>query len=300
MKTHSPARWLLVGLPLLLVAPVAAAQDLQPPPPMTGDGQAQPQPQPQPRPTPTQTPPQPAPEQTLAPPPPMQQQAPPPQPTTQRLDESKKEDSGRGLEFFYLNAQGGGVFDALGTFDNTLNLKQTNAGGGFVGAEAGVRFVWLTLGMRFRYEMLQPFNIWQLDAVLGFHIPAGHWDPYVSIHGGYAAIGSLDPSNFDVSQVAPCNGSGCSSQDAANAFGSRGANVGFAVGADYYLARAVSIGVDVSFELLFLHRDPLPIPAVCAADPSCSGAIQSNDLYQKSGDAAGIGLLASAHLALHL
>jgi len=282
---------ILFVLSLLLVAPIAAAQDLQPPPPMTDGGQ--PQPQPQPQPTQTQT-------QTLAPPPPMQQQAAPPQPTEQKLDQAKKEDSGRGLEFFYMNAQGGGVFDALGTFTNTLSIKENNAGGAFVGAEAGVRFVWFTLGMRFRYEFLQSFDIWQLDAVAGFHIPAGKWDPYVSIHGGYAAIGSLDPKSFDVSQVAPCSGNGCSAQDAANQFSTRGGNVGLAIGADYYFVPALSFGVDVSFELLFLHRDPLAIPDACKADPACSAAVTGNDLYQKSGDAAGVGLLASAHLALHL
>jgi len=292
----------LVAFCMLFVPAVAAAQDLQPPPPIT-QPQPQPQPQTQPQPQPqTQPQPQPAPTDTgqLAPPPPMQQQTPPPAPTEQRLDQSKKEDSGRGLEFFYLNAQGGGVFDALGTFNNSLQITQTNAAGAMIGAEAGVRFVWFTVGMRFRYEFLQPFDIWQLDLVAGFHVPAGKWDPYVSIHGGYSAIGSLDPNNFNTSQVLPCSGTGCSAQDAANAFSTRGGNVGFAVGADYYLAPAFSIGLDAEFELLFLHRDPLAIPAACASDPTCSAAVTSNDLYQKSGDAAGVGLVAQAHLALHL
>jgi hypothetical protein len=227
------------------------------------------------------------------------QQAPPPPPqaTEQRLDDSKKEDSGRGLELIYINAQGGVVFDALGTFNNSLQITQTNAGGAALGVEAGVRFVWLTLGARFRYEVLQPFNIWQLDAVLGLHIPAGRWDPYVSIHGGYSAIGSLDPKSFDTTQIAPC--SSCTSQDAANGFSTKGANVGFSIGADYYLAKFFSIGVDGTFEFLFLHRDPLPIPAQCASDPACSAAVQAQPLYSKSGDAAGVGLLATAHLALH-
>ena len=256
---------------------------------------------------PQQTQPQPQPSTTssstqLAPPPPMQQAAPPPPATTeQKLDDSKKEDSGRGIEFVYVNAQVGGVFDALGTFNNSLQIQQTNAGGAMFGAEAGVRFVWLTLGARFRYDTLPTaFNIWQLDAVLGFHIPLGSWDPYVSIHGGYSAIGSIDPSNFKASDIAPC--STCTSQDAANGFSSKGANVGFSVGVDYYLAKFFSIGIDGGFEFLFLHRDPLAIPAACQADPTgqCQAAVQANPLYQKSGDAAGVSVMASAHLALHL
>jgi hypothetical protein len=69
---------------------------------------------------------------------------------------------------------------------------------------------------------------------------------------------------------------------------------------DYYLVKFLSIGVDGAFEFLFLHRDPLPIPAACAADPACTTAVQSQPLYSKSGDAAGVGVLASAHLALHI
>ena len=280
---------------MLFVPAVAGAQDLQPPPPIT---QPQPQPQPQPQ---TQPQPQPAPTDTgqLAPPPPMQQQTPPPAPTEQRLDQSKKEDSGRGLEFFYLNAQGGVVFDALGSFSSSLQITQTNAAGAMIGAEAGVRFVWFTVGMRFRYEMLQPFNLWQLNLVAGFHVPAGKWDPYVSIHGGYSAIGSLDPNklNDSTGQIASV---GSTPQDAANSFTTKGANVGIAVGADYYFVPAFSIGVDAEFELLFLHQDPLALPAACQADPNCVQTAQHEQLYSVSGDAAGIGVLAQAHLALHL
>ncbi|HEX4517211.1 MAG TPA: hypothetical protein VH054_26885 [Polyangiaceae bacterium] len=283
----------LFVLVLFSYATTAAAQDLAPPPPMTQQQQTQPQPQP------TQS------SQELAPPPPLsqsgQQPPPPPATTEQKLDDSKKEDSGRGIEFVYVNAQIGGVFDAIGTFNNSLAIQQTNAGGAMFGAEAGVRFVWLTLGARFRYDTLpSAFNIWQLDAVLGFHVPLGRWDPYVSIHGGYSAIGTLDPSNFKASDVAPC--STCTSQDAANGFSSKGANVGFSVGVDYYLAKFFSVGVDAGFEFLFLHRDPLAIPAACSDDPtgSCEAAVKSNPLYQNSGDAAGISVMASAHLALHL
>jgi hypothetical protein len=277
---------------VLTFSSVALAQDLQPPPPMTGGQDTQPQQQ-QP-----QQPQQQQPQQQLAPPPPIQQPPPPPDSTTQRLDDSKKQDSGRGLEIIYLNVQGGGVFDALGTFSNTLQLQNTNGGGLMVGAEAGVRFVWFTLGARFRYDMLSPFNIWQLDAVAGFHVPAGNWDPYVSIHGGYSAIGSLDPSSFNASQIAPC--STCTTQDAANGFSTKGANVGFAIGADYYFARFISLGIEGSFELIFLHRDPLAIPDACLAVAACSSSAMANPLYNASGDAAGVSLIGSVHLALHL
>ncbi len=272
---------------LLCSSSFAAAQDLQPPPPMTGGSQQQPD-------TSQQQP------QQLAPPPPMQQQQqtppPPPQSTEQRLDDSKKEDSGRGLEFLYVNVQGGGVFDALGSFNSSLQIQNTNVGGAMIGGEAGVRFVFLTLGLRFRYDMFQPFNIWQLNAVVGFHIPAGKWDPYVSLHGGYSAIGSIDPNNFNASQVAP----GSTTQDAANGFSTKGGNVGFAIGVDYYPIRFFSIGIDGAFELLFLHQDPLPIPAECQAIPGCAAGLQTNTLYENSGSSAGVGLVGSLHIGLHI
>ncbi len=290
-------RSLLILPSILLLAPAALAPDLTPPPPMNGGQQQQQQPQqtqPQPQPNQTQ-------QQPLAPPPPIQQTTPPPPASTeQRLDDSKKQDSGRGLEFLYLNAQIGGAFDALGSFTNTLQIQNTTTGGAMIGAEAGVRFVWFTLGVRFRYDMLSSFNVWQLNAVAGFHIPAGNWDPYVSVHGGYSAIGSIDPKNFDAGQLAP----GSTTQDAANAFSTKGGNVGFSIGVDYYVARFFSIGIDGSFELLFLHQDPLkpPYPANC--DATCQAAIDQQlstyPLYQKSGDSAGVGIVGSAHLALHL
>ena len=269
-------------------ASIAAAQDLTPPPPMN-----QPQPQEQQQQ-----------QQQLAPPPPMQQPAPPPpQSTEQRLDDSKKEDSGRGLEFLYVNAQAGGVYDALGTFSNTLQLQNTNAGGAMVGAEAGVRFVWFTLGARFRYDMLQPFNIWQLNAVVGFHIPAGKWDPYVSVHGGYSAIGSIDPNNLQnnsVTPALPCTGTGCTTQDAANTLSTKGGNVGFAFGVDYYPVRFFSIGIDGTFEAIFLHRDPLALPAACEAIAACVSTADANPYYSQSGDAAGVSVVGSVHIGLHL
>lgn len=264
----------------------------------------QPPPPPPPQQQPPPPPPQQQPQQQLAPPPPIEQQPPPPQSTEQRLDDSKKQDSGCGLEFLYLNAQAGAAFDALGTFSNTLQLQNTKGGGAMVGAEVGVRFVWFTLGARFRYEMLQPFsplfNLWELDAVAGFHIPAGSWDPYVTIHGGYAAIGSVDPNNVPgaitmVGNTAVQGSSGLSTS---------GANVGFSVGADYYMARFLSIGIEGSFEVIFLHRPPLTPPTVdgvaCSQVPQCASQLAANPIYQDSGDAAGIGLVGSAHLALHL
>jgi hypothetical protein len=39
---------------------------------------------------------------------------------------------------------------------------------------------------------------------------------------------------------------------------------------------------------------------MCSQVPACQMQTANNPLYQQSGDAAGISLVASAHLALHL
>jgi len=285
-------------LALDLLASSALAQDLQPPPPMDSS-QAQPPPPP-PSDQPQQPPPQQEaapPQGNLAPPPPSSSNPPPSTGTEQKLDESKQEDSGRGLEFLYLNAQGGYAYDALQSINSSnFQMQNTDIGGPMVGAEAGIRLLFFTLGARFRYEMLQPFNFWQLNLVAGFHIQAGKWDPYVSVHGGYSAIGNVDKSNV-ATTITGALPSGYSSQDIANGMSTRGGNVGIDFGADYYLVRFLSIGVDATFELLFLHRDALfdSIPAL-KNDPT----LQGNPYYSQSGDAAGMGVVVSAHLGIHL
>ena len=287
----------------------ASAQDLQPPPPMdSSQGQPPPPPpaqQPQ-QPAPEQPPP-PAQQQPLAPPPPSSSNPPPSSSTEQRLDESKQEDSGRGLEFLYLNAQGGYAYDALQSLskNNPLQMTNTDMGGAMVGAEAGIRLLFFTLGVRFRYEMLdgndgatppQPvsLNIYQLDLVAGFHVQAGKWDPYVSVHGGFSAIGNVDKNNLS-STVVNTLPAGVTSTDISNNVSTKGGNVGLGFGADYYLVRFLSIGAEANFELIFLHRDPLPLPA--GIDPAL---LANNPYYQSSGDAAGMAFAISGHLGLHL
>ncbi len=298
---------------MVLVAPAASAQDLQPPPPMDSS-QAQPPPpapdQPQ-RPAPQQPPPpqqEAAPPQAnLAPPPPTSSNPPPSSSTEQRLDESKQEDSGRGLEFLYVTAQGGYAYDALQSLNksNPLLMTNTNMGGAMIGAEAGIRLLFFTLGARFRYEMLtgndgatppQPvsLNLYQLDLVAGFHVQAGKWDPYVSVHGGFSAIGNVDKNNLS-STVVNTLPPGVSSTDISNNISTKGGNVGIGFGADYYLVRFLSIGAEANFEFIFLHRDPLPLPA--GVDPTL---LANNPYYQSSGDAAGMAFAISGHLGIHL
>lgn len=266
----------------LLVSGVASAQGLAPPPPM----------QPPP---PQQQPPPPS---TLAPPPPINPGAPgapnagPPvaSPTVQQLDQAEKQDSGRGLEFFYAHAGGGFAYTDLASISNsTFGLQRTSQAGPMLAAGLGLRLLVLTLGAQFRYSLLNAYNFGQLEGVVGLHVPAGSWDPYLAIHGGYDFAGSLGDG---VAAVAK--------QDTPSSVSVSGGNVGLQFGIDYYFVKFLSVGVDGAFDFLFLKRPQLTVPggstvaALCNANPDCQA------LYSNSGNAVGFGLSASLHVAIHL
>ena len=246
----------------------------------------------EPPPYPPPPPPAAPPPQGLAPPPPIASTAPgsptapPPGSTTRaRLDEAEAKDSGRGIEYVYVNAEGGFAYYALGALGQDANLVRTNHAGAMVGASAGFRLLFFTLGARFRYNLQSAFNLWQLNAVAGFHINVGNWDPYFAIHGGYSALGNLG----DGTVTGLVKGSTASDVDV------HGFNIGLSGGVDYYLASFFSLGIDGTFEIVALKRPPLPLPAGVPAS-----AVAGNALYENSGNTAGVGLVASAHLALHL
>ncbi len=75
---------------------------------------------------------------------------PPTSATEQELETADREDSGRGLEFFYLNAEVGGEHLGLQTFKaNQLvdsNVVKTTQTGLMFGAGLGLRLVFITLG----------------------------------------------------------------------------------------------------------------------------------------------------------
>ena len=201
-------------------------------------------------------------------------------PEAAKLDKEEKKDSKRGLEWVYLNADAGfSYIDMTGLSNSSLAVQQTSSAGPMFGLGAGIRLFILTLGARANMNMLSSFNLWQLDAELGIHIPIGHWDPYFGLHGGYCFVGSLD------------NGvSGSPSLSIT------GADAGAQLGVDYYFNHFVSLGLDLSGNLLFLHRPPTALPTGVASQ------LPANDqaLYSQTGDSVGFGVAPSLHVGLHL
>lgn len=202
------------------------------------------------------------------------------QPEEARLDDDKKKDSGRGLEWVYLNADAGfSYINMTGLSSTDLALVNATSAGSKFGVGAGIRLFILSLGGRATFNELSSFNLWQIDGEIGFHIPIGHWEPYFGLHGGYCFVGALDDGLSGAPSISVTGG-----------------DAGLQLGLDYYFNHFVSLGVDLSGNALILHRDPSPLPAAATSVLSP----QQQAAYQQSSDDVGFGLGAALRLGLHL
>ena len=165
-----------------------------------------------------------------------------PTPATQtetELDRADKEDSGRGLEFVFLNAELGPEYLGLHTLKASslvdAELARSKALGMAYGAGAGIRLLAFTFGARFRFGNFTDFRLWTLNAEAGMHIPLGHIEPYFTLGGGYASLGGFDAAKLG------------STPNAAHGLNLRGG-----VGIDVYLSNTFSVGSNLTAEALFL------------------------------------------------
>ena len=270
------------AIAITCVATTAAAQGAPPP-----GGPPAPQPAPTGYPSNLQagglTPPSTAPVQP-APVQPAQNQ------TEKDLDKAQKEDSKRGLEWFWINAEGGFSFVDMRTFvvddkDFTAGFLPTQATGGMVGAALGVRLIFLTIGARGRVGFYDPWNMFTVGGELGLHIPLGRIEPHFELGGGYAAIGNV-------------NSLVQGSSDAISISGGYGR---LSAGLDIYATPWLSIGFLASGEFLGLVRPGLSDAQIAAikADPKI------NDIQKAAADGFGtegssFGLAAGATLVAGL
>lgn len=253
----------------------ALAQSLEPPPTLA-PAQAQ---APPPGPAPMM-PGQPAP--VVRPLPSMPIMPPPARPSAE-----ESEDSGLGLEWVWINADVGASYANMQSFsESRLALVKTESGGPTFGIGAGVRLLFLTLGVRVRDLVLSSIgNLWELSLEAKLHTRIWHIDPYFGVRGGYNFVGSL---NSDTVQVA----AGSQPSDV----NVHGFNVGPVIGIDGYITKLVSIGVDIDAQFLFLQRPPLALPAgvtVANLPPD------QQQLYGNSGSSVGFSVTPTAHLGIH-
>jgi hypothetical protein len=165
----------------------------------------------------------------------------PPNQTEANLDLADKEDSGRGLEFVWLNAEAGPEYLGLQTLRDKglVDSQQIHSKdlGMVYGAGLGMRLLVFTFGARFRFGDFPDWELWTLNAEAGMHIPIGRIEPYVTVGGGYASLGAWNKSKVG--------------SDLKNA---HGFDARAAVGVDFYLTNTFSIGGNFSGDMLFLSR----------------------------------------------
>lgn len=210
----------------------------------------------------------------LRPPGELQEEEEAPSVVEQDLARGDEQDSGRGLQFVWLNGDIGYQYvDLTALSDKNLvpGLDTTNGGLMFGGA-AGVRLLYFTFGARFRYGTFEHWNLWSLLGEAGFRIPFGNFEPYVNVGAGYVSLAS-----FDSERVRVATGT--------DSLQVRGVDVRLAGGFDYHFSDSFSLGPQISADLLILSR------------PAIAGA--TTPIYTESGSSLGLSLQGTLVVGLH-
>jgi hypothetical protein len=197
----------------------------------------------------------------------------------QSLAQADREDSGRGLEFVWLNGEIGITHVGLRTISDSNiavpGVVKTRATGPVVGAGLGLRIIFFTVGARFRFAPVKhAFDHWTLGGEGAVHFPFGALEPYGGVGVGYASFKQVRIANLDsvIPEPAPNDPSGLD----VRLFG----------GADYYLTSIFSVGANVSGDLLLLWRKATP-----GASPTSVESV--------SGKSVGAAVTATAVAGLH-
>jgi hypothetical protein len=209
--------------------------------------------------------------------------APPPPPTpasnqtVQQLEQAERQDSGRRLQFAWLNPEVGFQWASLTGLSNSKLLDERVKGdamGLVVGGGAGVRLLYLTLGARFRYGLLSEYDLWSLGAEGALRIPMGRLEPYVFVGAGYARAGSFKAEG-ELTELAPKK----------DDLSMSGIEAQLGGGVDYFVTPVFSVGARLEAQALFLGRD---------------AALQAGGgIYSEDGSGIGISASGLAVLGLH-
>jgi hypothetical protein len=211
-------------------------------------------------------------------------------PTEQELERAEREDAGRGLEFFWINAEAGVEHLGLQTFkaNNLVDAEvvDTTQTGPVFGGGLGLRLVFLTLGGRFRLGTFSEWQLWTLNAEVGMRIPLGAIEPYFTFGGGYASLGAFDADNVG----GDLNRAGVDIT---------GYNVRGGFGLDIYFSDAFSLGANLTGELLVLTR-PGVDPSKLQGNVSGGGGQASAEaVYTADGSSIGSAVTLTAVAGLH-
>jgi hypothetical protein len=177
-------------------------------------------------------------------------------------------------EIAYLTPEVGVEYVGLETLHLTRELfpsrVHTADVGPVVGVGAGLRFLFLTLGPRFRFGHFRDWDLWSLGAEVGFKAPLGAVEPFIVVGAGYTKLGSLQDAGVRV----------------------QGYDIRVGAGLDYYFNKTFSIGGAATAELLGMTR--------AGVDLNRATGSLSEDVYKLDGSSVGIAMMASAVAGVHL
>jgi len=181
----------------------------------------------------------------------------------------------------WLDAEGGIASANLRTFNADFKnfafgfLPQSGIGPQ-AGAAVGVRFVFVTVGIRGRVASFQDddpnHNVrdWTMSSIngeVGLRVPLKRAEPYLTLGAGYTTFG----------------GFGSALDGASKGFNVNGFNTRIGAGFDYFVSRYVSVGALGSAEVLALTRPGVPVrevaklPASQTADVAVVRALEARD-----------------------
>ncbi len=215
--------------------------------------------------------------QTPYAPPPGGELLPPPPPaspesvnTIRQLELADREDSGRGLQYFWIDPEVGIKWVDLALINNADLVDGDDFEGSGLGPSLGVglggRLLYFTAGARFRYTMLPEFDVWTVGLEAALRIPRGQWEPYLFAGGGYLRTANIGDDRLDELVIS-------------GGYGALGGGV------DYFITPVFALGLRGDVELTFVGRDALPSEAP--------------RFYEQDGSGVGLAASAALHLSLH-
>lgn len=190
-----------------------------------------------------------------------------------------------GLTTLHVDRTAGG--DAL-----TGDLVPSVLSGPSVQLGFGIRWLVLTFGARFGVSFFDDpspgrsdgsSQLYNIDAEVGFRIPAGRLEPYFVFAGGYSRFGGLDDAIEGVGQGLDIDG----------------ANLRLGFGLDYFIDRHVSIGARVAGEALFLSRPGIPLRELAAPERVNTLGEAKARLLEGEGSSAGTSFIVTVGPGVH-
>jgi len=197
----------------------------------------------------------------------------------------------------WVDAQAGVEYVNLQTFSAdfqtvSVGLLPTSGVGPAANVGAGVRFGFLTLGLRGRlasFENNSPtqsvgaWQIWTLDGEIGLRAPVGRLEPHAALAAGYTSFGGFSDAVSGLSAGLDVHG----------------VDGRIDAGADYWVTHQISLGLDASGGLLGVAR-----PGVSARDlvtPKQIGTIDDAKarVLEANGSSVGWLLALTGDLGVH-